>query len=182
MDKTIKDFVESKNITFIKNRNEKDIGKLRELALVKDLLPKDTCFGTFEEGNIDCSNCFLKDKCLLLKNHEDSVSHLVHTVTGTIEIKHTKKNKVITTEIKPLLEVSLLKPKTIAYKIAKLILESNDVAFEELIKKIQKLGKKEYSFAIAKIKFYGIKKILQNRCGLEINIITRKYLEIKQKN
>lgn len=71
-----------------------------------------------------------------------------------------------------------LKETSRTYQIAKIILEGNNRPFDEVITQIKGLLASP-TVPNAKIRFYQARKLIKERLGVNVTLITKKFIEVK---
>lgn len=175
-------------LAFIKNQGipvstEKyTLETLYNLAVTKDIVRDFLCFGSNDPNDDQCKNCYVKDKCRDLTGYLDWLYKFKYSSDCIVVSFYDKKGKrnLVSTSISTLLSEVGYRENTKSYKIAELILKSNNIPYGELLNRIHEIIGLEKSPAYAKVRFYKIRKQLEDKTGMKIRTHTQKLLHLNK--
>lgn len=180
------EFIKARGINYIESKYS--VSELYEVCREKELISprlevgEVDCFGFFEKGNEVCNKCYMakKGSC---KKMQDYLTYFNNFKYNPSVVLLTAKNGVVTMEDSDkIIEKLKLRPDSSQYKIAKIILDSNDSPFSDMIAKIQAaIGPEKGTFGYAKIRFYQTKALLERKADLEIQVLIQKFIHFKKK-
>lgn len=176
------EFIKLQNIPYIESL-EYSVDSVYTFALVKDLISKRLidsieCFGFVDKADETCKKCMLFknsncEKFAAYKNFLDNYYKkdslvMVKVGTGTTKME----------DIEVLLSKVNLRPSSAQYKIARLVLEANNTPYGELINKVLEICGPEKDIQYAKTRFYQVRKLIEERTDIKVEVFVRKYVSI----
>jgi len=176
-----KQFIKSHNIP-VYETSRFPINKLLKFALVKDAIELD-CFGYCDPESSICKKCYLfennycKSFTKYLSQLEDQ--SVDDAITVVEYVGKVKESKIMSLDYS-MEKLGFQSKRSASYKIAKVILDSNNKPYGDVIKKISSIMKG--TTHAAQIRFYQIRKRIEERLGFQVSIITTKYVQIKDTN
>jgi hypothetical protein len=176
-----KDFIKDKDIPVYESA-EFTLDKILKFSLVKDTINLD-CFGYCDEDSKVCRKCFLFSNgyCKEFSKYLAQFDGISESDSITIVEWHDNKKEYKIMSLDHSLEkLGFKSKKSASYRIAKVILESADKPYGDVIKKIA--GIMKGTTHAAQIRFYQTRKRIEDRLGLKVLIITTKYIQIKDTN
>ena len=140
------------------------------------------CFGFIDETSDACSKCYLNKKGVC-KKMQEYLQYFNNFKYNPSVVILTSKNGVIAMEdSETILKKLNLREKSMQYKIAKLILDSNDTSFDTLLDNIKNIiGPEKGTRNYAKVRFYQTKTLLERKADLQIQLLVQKLIHFKKK-
>jgi hypothetical protein len=179
------DVIKSCGINYIESKYS--VGEIYEVCREKELVAPRLngaldCFGFIDEKSPACTKCYLNKKGVC-KKMQDYLQYFNNFKYNPAVVILTSKNGVVAMEDSEVILKKLnIREQSMQYKIARVILDSNDTAFNALIEKIREIiGPEKGSYAYAKVRFYQTKTLLERKGGLQIELLIQKFIHFKKK-
>lgn len=128
-----------------------------------------------------CKSCWLAktEKCQALQAYLIFQKNIPKDDNLRITITNTRKDVTLTVDsIKETLDKLKVRETSRTYKIAKIIFESDNSPFSEVFKKIQDVLGEGKTLNYAKTRFYQIKRLIEEKTDIRVNIVTQKFLQL----
>ena len=178
-------YIEGNGIEY-RRHPQVELDALTKIAITKNLINSrisNECFGEHEEGNAVCKKCWLSENgtCAAYKNIKDIYKSMeTSPTTITVAVKDKNGEKLTMDDVNAYMSSLSVKEGTLNHKIAKIILESNNRSFGEVIVKIMEVCGDTTKIQYAKTRFYQVRKILKEQAGLDVKVLTQKYVHISK--
>jgi hypothetical protein len=160
-----------------------DLEKLYTLALTKDLVNESLgCFGYFGgESDPICKSCYLgiNQTCQNYKVYLEWLQNLESYTENTVKVCvfegidmsfDTESKTTILNKLK-------FRPSSTYYKIASLILDSNNKPYGDVMNDIVNIIPNK-SILTARVRFSHVKKRFKANADLDLKVVTQKFLSI----
>lgn len=177
-------FLASVGIEF-KDNPEFTLEEVYNLGLIKELI-RDTisCFGTYDTTDKTCETCFLgvRGYCQSLTGFNSAINPIT-TKESVIIVNTSKTGDKVTFEfLQTQLDKLKLKPNTKTYKIAEVILKGNNKSFGSVIADIMSILGTTSDLKKATVRFYVVRRKIEQTTNLKIDLITQKLVSIRVNN
>jgi hypothetical protein len=180
------DFIKSQGLQYFESETV-SLDELWHYAMIKEMVVQHDvkCFGYYDDQSEICKLCYLhkQNTCNKLQNYLqlNTTRKYADQMIKVVIRKDYKEEGVKMESLDVILSKLQLKPTCKVYKIAELILKSDNRPYSDILNEILKMYDNKISVRYATIRFSQVKHLIQTKTNLRIETIIQKYVHITER-